>query len=201
MRVGKDKLWTENEWQRWTVEWWKWFLSKSEDQNPAKDMDGLRHMNQDGHKDKVFFLAGSLEKLPNPPERNCNISANARVLCPLINCIYTQAEAKKDGRGSKLDARELFKHVETDMHGVTNIQLTVDGMNVLELRRVKTPKFYVNLLNDNIWGAEPGRTLAASDGIWVLLNPVHNSEKHTFEFQGQNQANFANNVKYNLHIK
>jgi hypothetical protein len=72
-------------------------------------------------------------------------------------------------------------------------------MKVLELRRIQTPKFYVDLSKNNIFGAEPGKTLAASDGIWAHLEPVSNAKEHMFEFHGENQMNFGNNAKYNLH--
>jgi hypothetical protein len=79
----------------------------------------------------------------------------------------------------------LQKYAKDDQDKVTNLQATVDGVAIPDLKkyRMQSPLFDVIIPEDNVMGVPPGATQAVSDGFWILLRPL-SPGKHEIDFTG-----------------
>jgi hypothetical protein len=100
--------------------------------------------------------------------RSCAIPAEKAILFPVINveCDYFSPELKTES-----DLRGCAK---SDRDKATNLQATVDGVSIPDLKdyRVQSPVFNITLPKDNTAGYPAGVTQAVSDGFWILLKPL-----------------------------
>lgn len=101
---------------------------------------------------------------------------------------------------------DLRKCAKADQDKATNLQVTVDGLAIPDLKkyRVQSPLFNMTLPNNNALSLPPGNTQAVSDGFWILLKPLAVG-KHTIHFSGSlidftatGPLNFVSDAKYDI---
>jgi hypothetical protein len=182
----------------WSAKWWQWALSTPTKDNPVVDENG-ENCNV-GQKDpNVWFLAGTGG---GEVSRSCNIPAGKAIFFPPLNveCDYLTLDLKTEA--------DLRKCAKADQDKATNLQASVDGVAIPDLKmyRTQSPLFNVTIPEDNIMGYSAGTTQAISDGFWILLKPLPGG-KHTIEFSGSlvdftstGPINFVSDAKYDITI-
>jgi hypothetical protein len=183
----------------WSAKWWQWALSIPTKDNPVADETGEKCAV--GQNDpNVWFLGGTGG---GKVARECTIPAGKAIFFPPINveCDYLSAPDLK----TESDLRRCAK---ADQDKVTNLQVTVDGVAIPDLKiyRVQSPLFNVTIPKDNVIGSPPGTTRAVSDGFWILLKPlpVGKHEIHLsgslVDFTTTGPLNFVSDAKYDITI-
>jgi hypothetical protein len=166
--------------QQLSVEWWQWALSIPASVNPLVDETGANCAV--GQSGRVWFLAGSFGGEIN---RTCTIPAGRAVFFPVLNivslnipAVETAAQLQYDIRGWRGGAKQLYA--------------SIDGVPVQDLSAysVASPAegFIVTWPADNFFELTAGtRTLAASDGVYLLLAPL-STGTHQLRFGGVEQS-------------
>ncbi len=150
----------------WSVQWWQWICEIPKEKNPAFDNEGdLIHINQnDAH---VIFLCQTIEGVENNPIRRNYIPAGKAIFMPIINWISIMGE---DGNTDQ----ELLETAKKRMDVVSKLELIFNDVKTnkgLEKYRIRSPFFYINLPNNNIFGIESGIKRCISDGYWLFFHP------------------------------
>jgi hypothetical protein len=183
----------------WAARWEQWLLSTPANINPATDQTGKYcAQNQTG---PVWFLAGTPG---GSAERTCTIPLGKAIFFSIINneCSYAEHPTLK----SELD---LAMCARAGNNQVTNLQTTVDNINLhqLDKYRVTSPLFNLAFPANNVFGAPVGTTQSIVDGFYVFLQPL-SSGKHEVAFSGltpgnptTGTTNFAVDVKYHLTVQ
>jgi hypothetical protein len=183
----------------WTSKWWQWALSIPSGDNPGNDATG-KNCAQKQNNPNVWFLAGTFG---GNAERECTIPAGKAILFPIIiyECSYAEYPASKT-------ESDLLSCAKSQTDHVTNLAVSVDGVNIPDLQRyrVQSALFNFTFPRDNVYGVAEGLTQAVSDGFWVFLKPL-SPGKHEIHFSGVSQGftatsnlNFAIDVKYHLTV-
>lgn len=183
----------------WSAKWWQWVMSTPGKDNPVTDETGEKC--RVGQNDtNVWFLSGTGGEKAS---RVCTIPSGKAILFPIINveCDYISNNSLK----TESDLRQCAKD---DQDKVRNLQATVDGINIPDLKsyRVQSPIFNVTLPRDNYGGYPAGHTQVVSDGFWILLKPlpVGNHEIHfvgtLVDYTATSPLNFVSDAKYNITI-
>lgn len=159
----------------WTTEWWKWFVSIPNDDNPINDQTGQNcAVGQNG---PVWFLVGSGG---GEAERSCEVPAGKAILIPaiIVECSYAEDDSLK----TEADLRTCAK---SDQDQVTDVSATIDGTELSDQQvyRVDSPLFDVTFPNNNVFSAAEGPTQAVSDGFWVFIKPLPPG-KHDIHVKG-----------------
>jgi hypothetical protein len=182
----------------WTDKWFEWLVSIPQSANPAADATGKNcGLGQNG---PVWFLAGTTG---GSAERTCVIPAGKAILFPVINseCDFIANPNVKTDTGLVACA--------TDTDVVSNMQATLDGLNLqqLEKYRVTSQPFNMTFPSNNLFGYKPGTTTMASDGFWVFLQPLVIG-KHELHFSGLNAgnpttgtSNFVTDATYHIIVR
>jgi len=98
---------------------------------------------------------------------------------------------------------------QTDDNRATNLQATLDGVNLKQLDkyRVTSPLFNATYPTHNLFGSPAGQTQGISDGYWIFLQPL-SPGKHELHFSGLSPgnpttgiSNFSIGVTYHLTVK
>jgi len=160
---------------QWTAKWWQWALSIPTKDNPVVDETGEK-CGVGQNDTNVWFLAGTGG---GKITRTCTVPAGKAIFFPMINvqCDYSTPELKTES-----DLRVCAKE---DQDKATNLQATVDGVAITDLKkyRVQSPLFNVTRPPDNTSGLPAGTTQSVSDGYWILLKPL-TPGKHEIRFSG-----------------
>ena len=182
----------------WSAKWWQWVLSIPTQDNPGIDENGEKCAV--GQNDpNVWFLAGTGG---GQVTRTCTIPAGKAIFFPVLNveCDYLSPDMKTES--------DLRKCAKDDQDKATNLQATVDGVAIPNLKtyRVQSPLFNVTYPEDNISGVPPGHTQVISDGYWVLLEPLP-AGNHEIRFTGSlidftatGPLNFVSDAKYDIKV-
>ncbi len=183
----------------WTGEWWQWWLSNTEADNPAADPTGANcAKNQNG---SVWMLAGTVG---GSAERTCTIPADKAILFPIIGSECSYAEYPNVRSDSELEVC-----AQADNNAIAHLEATVDGTSLqqLEKYRVLSPIFNMVIQDDNPLGAPSGPTKMVSDGYYVFLEPLP-AGNHDLHFVGTTldnpttgTASFGVDVKYHLTVE
>jgi hypothetical protein len=157
---------------RWTVEWWRWYLSTPCSYNLVDC--GFGKLASDNN---VWFLVGKAgNEYTNVPTRFCKIPASHSILFPVINCEVNALECPQLSTD-----RELTEYVDIDQESI-NKRCLVDEKEMVAQRIKSDPVgFEVNINRDNPYGVQGGgKTIAAADGYWVFLKPLSMGMHHVF---------------------
>ena len=153
--------------EQWSIKWWNWILQIPQENSPAFDMTGQNaYIKQDNPY--VFFLCQTFDRNNSTPNRIVSIKRGLSLFFPLINWISVLPE---DG---KTDA-ELILKAEAKMDTIGDLKLNINGQPIctdLEKYRHRSHPFHVNLPRNNILELEAGIKKVASDGYWVLTEPI-----------------------------
>lgn len=185
---------------QWSEKWWQWSLGIPMADNPAGDETGERCATSQNNPN-VWFLAGTFG---GPVTRNCTIPDGKSILIPLINneCSYLEFPAYKT-------QPELEKCSTDFVDKVSNLQLSIDGVNVPDLTkyRFKSGLYNFTMPQDNVLGLAAGTTDSIAEGYWVMLKPLTKGT-HELKFGGSvvdvsttSNINFATEATYHVTVQ
>jgi hypothetical protein len=165
---------------QWAGKWEQWLLSAPQQNSPATDLTGKNcGQNQNG---PVWFLAGTPG---GAATRTCTIPAGKGILFAIIN-----AECSYSERPSLKTESDLAACAKLQNNPTTNLQATVDGVNLQQLDKYRVTSHLFNLTfpTNNIFGSPVGTTQAVVDGWYVFLQPLAPG-KHEVHFSGLTPGN------------
>lgn len=178
------------------AEWWQWAFQKPQNVSPVLGSYEGGAQCAGGGAGRVWFLAGSFTG--EDVTRTCHVPSNKWIFFPVVNAECSTVEGNPPPGDSLEECASLL--MDFVLEGSTTFA-TVDGQDVLGdisdhrgasgLFTFRLPKNNVDFFcPDGAGGFQqcpPGPTEAASDGIWVLLEPLPRGT-HTIHFGG----NFPN---------
>jgi len=128
---------------------WQWALSIPSEVNPLLDTTGEDCLV--GQSGGVWYLAGNWNGSPSSPiSRACTVPAGTAFFVPVFNFVNVNAP-DLCGQVGSLSVDELRGQVAPFVDGATNLVLTVDNVNVGNLRRIKSGVFALTLPEDNLF--------------------------------------------------
>jgi hypothetical protein len=182
-----------------SAEWWQWALSLPTSVNPQLDTTGGRNAVV-GQRGSTWFLAGVFGG--GTATRTCSVPQGTALFFPVINSVQINSPNVGQGPEDK-SAKELRSAAALFINEASNLSVTVDGIEVKRLRRVKSEVFVVVLPEENIFEAPPGiYSPAVDDGVYVMLDPLRVGN-HTLHFHAENlsvKPVFIQDVTYNLTV-
>jgi hypothetical protein len=188
-----------NTYGEWSAKWWQWAVFTPTDKSPLKDNTGINCAQ--AQSGPVWFLAGTFG---GAAERTCTIPSGKAIMFPIYNgeCSYIEYPQYKT-------ESELRKCAIEQANKVTNLDVSVDGMKIQDLKqkyRFQSPLFDLALPNNNVFGLTPGPTKSVADGFWIISQPL-SPGKHEIRFSGASVdftssgvQNFATEATYHLTV-
>jgi hypothetical protein len=192
------------------AEWWQWAYHKPQNVSPVLGSYEGGAQCAGGGAGKVWFLAGSFTG--EDVTRTCHVPANKWIFFPVVNAECSTVEGNPPPGATLEDCATLF--LDFVLEG-SSMFATVDGQDVLgdiSDNRAASGVFTFTLPKNNVdffcldeegqpvLQCPPGPTEAASDGIWVLLEPLPRGT-HTIEFGGDfPNAGFTQDNTYILTV-
>jgi hypothetical protein len=200
-------------WEKWSEKWWNWIISIPINQSPIDGSDNLIAKQDDPsilkaqnhpERDSVVFLAGARRGAVN---RTCsNLPANKGILFPVATCECSYAEFPNY-------TAQQIEQASKDGNNVTDMEADIDGqilgMKALQSYYVDTKGEFslVNIVKDNIFGADAGPSKAYSVGYWLFLKPLETGTRFKLSFQQNTEDNISSKtfncsyvVNYNITI-
>lgn len=163
----------------WGAAWWQWAFSLPVDQSPLFDENGSCVHGANGQSGKVWYLAGVFN-VSGRAERNCTIPTGKMLFFPIINIECDTLTPPT------LDGDEATLRACARQYGIfSNLVAEVDGVAIenLEGYIAETPRFAINLPENNILGLPAGSGSGVSKGASLMLAPLSKG-KHTVHFSG-----------------
>jgi hypothetical protein len=192
--------------EKLSAEWQQWALSIPTSANPQLDTSGGKCMV--GQRGSVWFLAGVFIGAPGTVTRVCSVPEGKALYFPVINSVQINVP-NVCGQTGALSVKELRSMAAPTIDGAINLSVTVDGIAIKKLRRVKSEVFEVALPEENVFDSlcgGPGSvptgiySPAVDDGFYVLLKPLRLGH-HTLHFHAESpSAGFTLDVTYNLTV-
>jgi hypothetical protein len=189
-----------------SAEWQQWALSIPASENPQLDTTGGKCMV--GQRGSVWFLAGVFFGGAGTATRTCSVPGGEALYFPVINSVQINSPNVCGQGPENLSVEELRSMAAPTIDAATNLSVTVDGIAVKNVRRVKSEVFVVALPENNVFVA-PCAPLpvpagiyspAVDDGFYVLLKPLPLGH-HTLHFQAESPAGvIVEDVTYNLTV-
>jgi hypothetical protein len=180
---NRDSVVYGRTYSEWNAAWQQWAASIPAANHP------LLFDNQDcsvGQSGPVWFIGRKFFAVgdtsgPDNVVRNCNVPAGKALYVALYNGEDSVLEESAPGLSHLTQIADLRKVAATDMDGVTNLSLQLDGENirdVMERFRMQSPAYGFTLPADNFFTAigegsfEAGTYFpAVDDGFYVMLAP------------------------------
>ena len=148
------------------IEWCRWLLSIPKQINPLFDTNGnFSTINQNA---RVFFLCQTFEASKSVPNRQVTVPFGCKIFLPIINWISFQDQVHQTDEDLRLLARDKMDSVGKLEFYVNNKSIT----DSLWATRVQPPVFEMYLPSDNIFNTKPGNCRIATDGFWILFEPL-----------------------------
>lgn len=190
--------------EKLSAEWWQWALSIPTSENPLLDTTGEKCAV--GQRGSVWFLAGTFGG--GTVARTCTAPEDKIIYFPVINSvnINTPNVCGQDSNNIPVSALRAASAALIDE--AANLSVTVDGIAIKNLRRVKSEVFVVALPKENVFVAPcaplnvpPGiYSPAVDDGFYVLLRPLPVGS-HTLHFHAESPGGtLQQDVTYNLSV-
>jgi hypothetical protein len=190
------------------AEWWQWAYHKPQNVSPVLGSYEGGAQCAGGGAGKVWFLAGSFTG--EPVTRTCHVPANKWIFFPVVNAECSTVEGNPPPGDSLEECATVF--LDPILAGSSSMFATVDGQDVLgdiSDNRAASGVFTFTLPKNNVdffcpdgaGGTQqcpPGPTEAASDGIWVLLEPLPRGT-YTIHFGGD-FTGFSQDITYILTV-
>lgn len=160
-----------------SASWWQWAMSSPAETNPVRDTSGAHcGVSQKGN---IWFLAGGFGS--SKIHRKCTIPEGQHIFFPIINMSYWPRE---EGNGVTCEQAKASAALNND--SALELFVEVDGVSLKNPKkyRARTDKCF------NIYQKVPKELTAynaypsASDGYWILLEPLQKG-KHHIKFGGR----------------
>jgi hypothetical protein len=187
-----------------SAEWWQWALSIPTPVNPQLDKTGKDAVV--GQRGPIWFLAGKFGG--GTVTRTCSVPQGSALFFPVINQINLNTPNVCDQGPDNLSVSDMSAASADFINKATNLSVTVDGIAIKNLRRVKSQVFAVALPEDNVFdspcakfGGVPAGIYspAVDDGFYVLLNPLDKGRTHHLHFHAEG-PDFTQDVTYILTV-
>jgi hypothetical protein len=181
-------------WEEWTAEWWQWILSIPKTHNPIYDLNGEKSC-YNRNDENVVFLAGTPG---GRAERRVTIPQHKSIFLPVINCTTSYAE----NPSLKTEA-EMFAFVQSNIDDIRHKSASIYGLDIVNLEnyRVRSGVFKVTFPENNIFDAEPGETIAVSDGYWLFMKPFGIGSHNIRTFGSCLSGRITIDVAYDIIVK
>jgi hypothetical protein len=192
----KDAKVSDHSWEYWIVQWWRWILSISKDVSPSNDRTGeFSAINQKG---EVYNLGGGPTGMAakywrigkDEVTREIHVPNGKDILVPVAVGIVSISEFPSLFPDRQSLTRE-YVETYTQSPEVSILEATIDGRKItkedFKNYYVTTDIFDVVYVENNIFDAPPGPTLAVSDGYWLLVNP--HKQNFIIEFAQRTEEN------------
>jgi hypothetical protein len=177
----------------WSVQWWKWALSRPLAGHPFNDPGFACNSTTNGQSGPVWFLASSqIPTLPpnpaSPPDlsalvqRSCTIPANTSILFGLEDVEGSTLEGFPKEADQRVYAKLFADHVVK-----SSLIWMIDGQMVADLDdfRFASPQFTFHAPTPWIYSPLPGGTgKAVADGYYVMIKPLSKGH-HTLSCGGR----------------
>lgn len=183
----------------WTEKWWQWVLSIPQDRNPLLDPTGK--FCGDGQSDQnVFFLAGTLG---GKAERVCTVSSDKALFFPILNI---RPELIRTTDFELIEEKNKF--ISENQDAITLVSAQIDNKSLINLPTLRTQSQFFNLTYPEVNTAGVGseRTIAISNGTWIMLEPLAPGY-HRLNFQGiltepiiTDQENLVVDMTYHIDV-
>ncbi len=149
-----------------TAAWWRWALTMPVP--PYLDPDGRICMV--GQQGLVWFLAGTPGSVS--VQRSCEVPEGKYLLLPVINMYRASRHVEGGPALSRKACDLLLRDAAANNDHLQSAEVLIDGVRVFNVRQYRVASGCFDLEPD--WTPQPGqvRTLAASDGYWLLLPPL-----------------------------
>jgi len=185
-----------------SAEWWQWALSIPTGENPLLDTNGDNSMI--GQHGPVWFLAGFFGQ--GTVARTCSVPEGKSLYFPVINNVILNSP-NVCGQGASMSVKELRAAVAPYIDAAANLSVTVDGVPIKDVRRVKSEVFAAALPKDNVFVAPCGGdspegiySPAVDDGFYVSLKPL-SVGPHAIHFHAESPAGtIVQDVTYNITV-
>jgi hypothetical protein len=185
-----------------SAEWWQWAGSIPTSVNPQVDTSGQNAFV--GQHGPVWFLAGFFGG--GTAARTCSVPEGAALYFPIINAVNINAPNVCGQSSEDLPVKDLRVLSAQFIDGATNLLVTLDGLAIKNLRRVKSKIFAIALPEDNVFdlpcadGGVPAGIYspAVDDGFYVLLERLPEGS-HTLHFHAES-GSFTQDITYNLTV-
>ena len=158
----------------WTAKWWNWLLSIPAKDNPRLDTTGEK-CGIDQNDQNVWFLAQISE---GHVERNCVIPAGKSIFIPILT---GECDFKSD---PEIKSEVELRTCATSGIEGANVYVSIDGIPIKDIVKIKSPLFNYTIIKDNIFSADiksTGPTQAVIDGYYAFIKNIPIG-KHIIEF-------------------
>src|SRR5271165_2755078 len=185
-----------------SAEFWQWALSIPTGENPLLDTNGDNSMI--GQHGPVWFLAGLFGQ--GTVARTCSVPEGKSLYFPVINNVILNSP-NVCGQGASMSVKELRAVIAPYIDAAANLSVTVDGVPIKDVRRVKSEVFAAALPKDNVFVAPCGGdspegiySPAVDDGFYVSLKPL-SVGPHAIHFHAESPAGtIVQDVTYNITV-
>ncbi|UXN05963.1 hypothetical protein [Bartonella sp. HY761] len=168
-----------------SIRWWQWVTNAPDDLDPLADDTG-EHCNYAQSGD-VFFLAPSYSF--DKVMRNCAVPKDKYIFFPVISIMRWDT-------GDGLSCDDLKKEVNAAINSARDMVSEFDGQKLDGTRAATSSCFTIPGDEDHY----------ASDGYWILLNPLSEGEHH-LHFKGligddaAMQDEYMQDIEYKINVK
>jgi hypothetical protein len=189
-----------------SARWWQWMFSIPTADSPLLDQNGEKCMV--GQRGPIWFLAGLAG--PGMVSRSCQIPQGKTLFFPVANLVQVNTPGEC-GQTAPLSLADIRANLAQPIDSVSIRTVTLDGVVVGGVTRVRSVPFVVALPKDNLFvapcanqrpaGQQAGIfPLAADDGYYVKIEGLEPG-KHLLQFTAKNpDGTFNNNVAYELTV-
>lgn len=193
-----------------SAQWWQWALSIPVSANPLTELTDAGSICMVGQRGPVWFLAGTLFT-GGTFSRKCSVPEGVALFFPVANAVQVNTPGIC-GQGTPqapvvLSVAEMRANSAAFIDGVTKMTVTLDGIVVKSIRRVRSKPFAAALPVDNVFLAPCGGDSPAGvfspgvdDGYYVKLEDLKPG-LHTLQFTSLNPSYGYNlNMTYHLTV-
>lgn len=182
-----------------TAEWWQWALSVPQELSPVRDRTGAHCAV--GQRGDAWFLAGGYGS--SRIRRTCTVPQGKTLFFPVINMVFWPAQ---EGNGYTCDHARRSAALNND--SAIELFVELDGAALPDPKRyrVTTTQCFDVFARARESVPAPNAFPSASDGYWVMLNPLP-AGKHVLKFGGRYNresgafGKMVQDIEYELTVK
>jgi hypothetical protein len=149
--------------------YWNFALSLPNPDNPWNDETGEKCRNgQEIINSSIFYLPANGG---GKSERVCKIPAGNGIFIPVLVGEFSQLELGKDAKPEDLP---VFAKNDQDKMHVATLSIGDKKLDTTEVKKygIVTGLFNLTFPEDNLFGTDAGKTLAAADGYYLITKPL-----------------------------